>query len=90
MSLCKLSFPIPGSVQALSVYISITVVDGRDVMITSLLDKNGSILQRKEDAAPNTNLARGFNVGDNIKTALKNSCPSISSADFLVFATSAS
>ncbi|KAM1096582.1 hypothetical protein TB2_013831 [Malus domestica] len=57
---------------------------------SSLLDKNGSILQRKEDAAPNTNLARGFDVGDNIKTALKNSCPSVSSADFLVFATSAS
>ncbi|KHG17888.1 Peroxidase 15 [Gossypium arboreum] len=48
-------------------------------------------MQSEKDAAPNTNSTRGFNVVDNIKTALENSCPGIvSCADILALAAEAS
>ncbi|KAI8558896.1 hypothetical protein RHMOL_Rhmol04G0131900 [Rhododendron molle] len=59
-------------------------VNGCDASI--LIDNNGTI-QSEKDAAPNTNSARGFNVVDNIKTALENSCPGVvSCADILAIA----
>ncbi|KAM0993126.1 hypothetical protein EV1_008902 [Malus domestica] len=64
-------------------------VNGCDASI--LLDKNGTIQQSEKDAAPNTNSARGFDVVDNIKTALENSCPGVvSCADLLALAAEAS
>ncbi|KAJ4977814.1 hypothetical protein NE237_008594 [Protea cynaroides] len=63
-------------------------VDGCDGSI--LLDNSGSI-QSEKDAAPNTNSTRGFDVVDNIKTALENSCPGVvSCADILAIAAEAS
>ncbi|XVF07387.1 hypothetical protein REPUB_Repub06bG0134500 [Reevesia pubescens] len=63
-------------------------VNGCDASI--LLDNSANI-QSEKDAAPNTNSTRGFNVVDNIKTALENSCPGIvSCADILAFAAEAS
>ncbi|XP_058209767.1 peroxidase A2-like [Rhododendron vialii] len=63
-------------------------VNGCDASI--LIDNNGTI-QSEKDAAPNTNSARGFNVVDNIKTALENSCPGVvSCADILAIAAEAS
>lgn len=55
-----------------------------------LLDNSGSI-QSEKNAAPNINSTRGFNVVDNIKTSLENSCPGIvSCADILALAAEAS
>ncbi|XP_043692563.1 peroxidase A2-like [Telopea speciosissima] len=63
-------------------------VDGCDGSI--LLDNSASI-QSEKDAAPNTNSTRGFDVVDNIKTALENSCPGVvSCADILAIAAEAS
>ncbi|XWS66461.1 hypothetical protein CRYUN_Cryun05aG0201400 [Craigia yunnanensis] len=63
-------------------------VNGCDASI--LLDNSANI-QSEKDAAPNTNSTRGFNVVDNIKTALENSCPGIvSCADILALAAEAS
>ncbi|KAK6232299.1 hypothetical protein SCA6_002372 [Theobroma cacao] len=63
-------------------------VDGCDASI--LLDNSANI-QSEKDAAPNTNSTRGFNVVDNIKTALENSCPGIvSCADVLALAAESS
>ncbi|XAR70042.1 Peroxidase [Bertholletia excelsa] len=60
-------------------------VDGCDGSI--LLD--GS--QNEKFAAPNNNSARGFDVVDNIKTAVENSCPNVvSCADILALAAEAS
>ncbi|KAJ4978612.1 hypothetical protein NE237_009392 [Protea cynaroides] len=59
-------------------------VDGCDGSI--LLD-NSSTIQTEKDAAPNVNSTRGFDVVDNIKTALENSCPGVvSCADILAIA----
>ncbi|TXG57091.1 hypothetical protein EZV62_018404 [Acer yangbiense] len=63
-------------------------VNGCDGSI--LLDNSGSI-QSEKDAGPNTNSTRGFNVVDNIKTAVENSCPAVvSCADILALAAEAS
>ncbi|KAL2480511.1 Peroxidase 53 [Abeliophyllum distichum] len=63
-------------------------VQGCDASI--LLDNNGTILSEK-DAAPNTNSTRGFDVVDNIKTAVENSCPGVvSCADILAISAEAS
>lgn len=63
-------------------------VDGCDASI--LLDNNGT-LRSEKDAAPNTNSARGFNVVDNIKTAVENVCPGVvSCADILALAAESS
>nr|DAD42188.1 TPA_asm: hypothetical protein HUJ06_000418 [Nelumbo nucifera] len=63
-------------------------VNGCDGSI--LLDNSGSI-QSEKDAAPNANSTRGFDVVDDIKTALENSCPGVvSCADILALAAEAS
>lgn len=57
----------------------------------SILLDNSANIQSEKDAAPNTNSTRGFNVVDNIKTALENSCPGIvSCADVLALAAESS
>lgn len=59
-------------------------VDGCDGSI--LLDNTDTIESEKE-AAPNNNSARGFDVVDNMKTAVENACPGIvSCADILAIA----
>ncbi|CAK7342312.1 unnamed protein product [Dovyalis caffra] len=51
-----------------------------------LLDNSSSILSEKL-SGPNVNSARGFDVVDNIKTAVENSCPGVvSCADVLALA----
>lgn len=56
-----------------------------------LLDNNGTTIISEKDAAPNTNSTRGFDVVDNIKTALENACPGVvSCADILALASEAS
>ncbi|CAF2357571.1 hypothetical protein BRARA_J02555 [Brassica rapa] len=63
-------------------------VNGCDASI--LLDDSGSI-QSEKNAGPNANSARGFNVVDNIKTALENACPGVvSCSDVLALASEAS
>lgn len=55
-----------------------------------LLDNNGTLLSEK-DAAPNSRSARGFDVVDNIKSAVENSCPGlVSCADILALASESS
>ncbi|KAL4295706.1 hypothetical protein GQ457_12G013230 [Hibiscus cannabinus] len=57
----------------------------------SILLDNSANIQSEKDAGPNTNSTRGFDVVDNIKTALENSCPGIvSCADILALAAEAS
>ncbi|XP_014495149.1 peroxidase A2 [Vigna radiata var. radiata] len=56
-----------------------------------LLDQGGNITLSEKNAGPNNNSARGFNVVDNIKTSLENSCPGVvSCADILALAAEAS
>ncbi|KAB1222388.1 Peroxidase 53 [Morella rubra] len=63
-------------------------VNGCDASI--LLDDSANI-QSEKNAGPNTNSTRGFDVVDNIKTALENSCPGVvSCADLLALAAEAS
>ncbi|KAK9290098.1 hypothetical protein L1049_008262 [Liquidambar formosana] len=63
-------------------------VNGCDASI--LLD-NSATIQSEKDAAPNANSARGFDVVDNIKTAVENSCPGVvSCADILALASGSS
>ncbi|PON44488.1 Peroxidase [Parasponia andersonii] len=63
-------------------------VNGCDASL--LLDNSGSI-QSEKDAGPNANSTRGFDVVDNIKTAVENSCSGIvSCADILALAAEAS
>lgn len=51
-----------------------------------LLDSSGSIVTEK-NSNPNSNSARGFDVVDQIKSALENECPGIvSCADALTLA----
>ena len=66
----------------------LVLLQGCDASI--LLDGTASFLSEK-NAAPNANSTRGFDVVDNIKTALENSCPGIvSCADILAIAAEAS
>ncbi|XP_072974549.1 peroxidase A2-like [Typha angustifolia] len=63
-------------------------VDGCDGSV--LLD-NTATIQSEKDAVPNNNSARGFNVVDDIKTAVENACPGVvSCADILALAAEAS
>ncbi|WCJ34031.1 Peroxidase superfamily protein [Euphorbia peplus] len=63
-------------------------VNGCDASI--LLDNTSSI-QSEKFAGPNANSARGFNVVDNIKTAVENACPGVvSCADILALASQSS
>lgn len=57
-----------------------------------LLDNNATAnIVSEKDAAPNTNSTRGFNVVDNIKTAVESSCPGVvSCADILALAAESS
>ncbi|XP_042515736.1 peroxidase A2-like [Macadamia integrifolia] len=53
----------------------------------SLLLDNSDSIQSEKDALPNLNSTRGFDVLDNIKTALENACPGVvSCADILTIA----
>jgi len=57
----------------------------------SLLLDGTSTIQSEKNAFPNINSARGFNVVDNIKTALEKACPGVvSCADILALAAEAS
>ncbi|XP_058079538.1 peroxidase 15-like [Magnolia sinica] len=59
-------------------------VDGCDASI--LLD-NSTTIQSEKDALPNINSARGYDVVDDIKTAVENACPgTVSCADILAIA----
>ncbi|KAL0428624.1 UNVERIFIED_CONTAM: Peroxidase 15 [Sesamum latifolium] len=52
-----------------------------------LLDDNNGTIQSEKNAAPNTNSTRGFDVVDNIKTAVESSCSGVvSCADILALA----
>uniref|UniRef100_A0A6N2N654 Peroxidase n=1 Tax=Salix viminalis TaxID=40686 RepID=A0A6N2N654_SALVM len=63
-------------------------VNGCDASL--LLDNSSSILSEKL-AAPNVNSTRGFDVVDNIKTAVESSCPGVvSCADILALAAESS
>ncbi|KAF7818943.1 peroxidase A2-like [Senna tora] len=56
-----------------------------------LLEVGGNITESEKSAAPNNNSARGFDVVDNIKTSIENSCPGVvSCADILALAAQAS
>ncbi|XP_019188071.1 PREDICTED: peroxidase 15 [Ipomoea nil] len=56
-----------------------------------LLDNNGTTIVSEKDALPNTNSTRGFDVVDNIKTAVENACPGVvSCADILALASESS
>ncbi|KAJ1396047.1 Secretory peroxidase [Sesbania bispinosa] len=64
-------------------------VNGCDASV--LLDQSGNITLSEKNATPNNNSARGFDVVDNIKTSLENSCPGVvSCADILALAAEAS
>nr|GMD46366.1 peroxidase A2-like [Ipomoea batatas] len=64
-------------------------VDGCDGSL--LLDNNGTTIVSEKDALPNTNSTRGFDVVDNIKTAVENACPGVvSCADILALASESS
>nr|Q9LEH3.1 RecName: Full=Peroxidase 15; Short=Prx15; AltName: Full=Anionic peroxidase; Flags: Precursor [Ipomoea batatas]CAB94692.1 peroxidase [Ipomoea batatas] len=64
-------------------------VDGCDGSL--LLDNNGTTIVSEKDALPNTNSTRGFDVVDNIKTAVENACPGVvSCVDILALASESS
>ncbi|KAL0648514.1 hypothetical protein Bca4012_046805 [Brassica carinata] len=57
----------------------------------SLLLDDSATIQSEKNAVPNANSTRGFNVVDDIKTALENACPGIvSCSDILALASEAS
>ncbi|CAH9110624.1 unnamed protein product [Cuscuta europaea] len=63
-------------------------VNGCDGSI--LLDNNGTTIVSEKDALPNTNSTRGFDIVDNIKSAIEGSCPGVvSCADILALASQA-
>lgn len=63
-------------------------VNGCDASI--LLDNNGTAIVSEKGAAPNINSARGFDVVDNIKSAVEAACPGVvSCADILALASQA-
>ncbi|KAI4371271.1 hypothetical protein MLD38_019530 [Melastoma candidum] len=63
-------------------------VDGCD---GSLLLDDSATIQSEKGAAPNANSARGFDVVDNIKSALESACPGVvSCADILAIASAVS
>lgn len=65
------------------------IFQGCDASI--LLDQGGNITQSEKNAAPNVNSIRGFDVVDNIKSSLENSCPGVvSCADILALAAESS
>ena len=67
------------------ILINILVFQGCDGSI--LLDVGGNITLSEKTAGPNNNSARGFDVVDNIKTSIENSCPGVvSCADILALA----
>ena len=53
----------------------------------SILLDNSSTIDSEKTAIPNNNSVRGFDVVDDIKTALENACPAVvSCADILAIA----
>ncbi|CAH9093633.1 unnamed protein product [Cuscuta epithymum] len=63
-------------------------VNGCDGSI--LLDNNGTTIVSEKDALPNTNSTRGFDIVDNIKSAIESACPGVvSCADILALASQA-
>ena len=57
----------------------------------SLLLDSTDTIDSEKDAGPNSNSTRGFEVVDDIKTALESACPGIvSCADILAIASEAS
>ncbi|PON74445.1 Peroxidase [Trema orientale] len=53
----------------------------------SILLDNTATIESEKEAAPNNNSARGYNVVDNIKSAVENVCPGlVSCADILAIA----
>nr|CAD1832892.1 unnamed protein product [Ananas comosus var. bracteatus] len=77
------------------IYASLTRLFFHDCFVQgcdgSILLVDSSTIQSEQDARPNKNSARGFNVVDDIKTAVEKACPGVvSCADILALAAEAS